>query len=353
MMAQSTTRQSTDVLHLMVLDKFIPAFIDFVGREVTVGRHRFCLIGEKRLAYGLTDDHEVEWVSTHPDLLQLVQTMHEARMIVLHGLWSDEINRILYAFPALRRKCQWVIWGGDLYINLPATPDRQWECREAIRQEIISTLGGVVGLKGDAEHARQVYGFNGRFTPSFVYPSNLAPSHAAQPRSSGRIKVLVGNSSTPSNCHLEAFELIDRALTADDDVEIHCPLSYGDADYRQLVIANGRARFGTRFHPMVDLMPLTDYLSFLSEIDIAMLNHNRQQAMGNAVNLLGMGKKVYMRAEQSHTRHLNGIGVATYLPRDFRPTRLDPRMQDHNIGVIQAHFSTANLARQLNQLFSA
>jgi dTDP-N-acetylfucosamine:lipid II N-acetylfucosaminyltransferase len=352
-MSQTIPPRTTDVLHLMVLDKFIPAFIDFVGQHVTAGRHRFCIMGEKRLAYGLTDRHPVDWISNHLDIQHVVQAMHEARQIILHGLWSEEVNRILYAFPALRRKCHWIIWGGDLYVTSPAMPDRRWECSEAIRQEIISTLGGVVGLAGDADHARQAYGFKGRFTPCFVYPSNLAPTSPARPNSHQRVNVLVGNSSTPSNCHLEAFELIGRALRTPDEVEIHCPLSYGDADYRQLVIANGRARFGSHFHPMVDMLPLKDYLSFLADIDIAMLNHNRQQAMGNAVNLLGMGKKVYMRPEQSHTRHLNSIGVATYLPRDFEPTRLDPRMQDHNIGVIQAHFNATSLARDLNQLFSA
>ena len=34
-----------------------------------------------------------------------------------------------------------------------------------------------------------------------------------------------------------------------------------------------------------------DYIQFLNQIDIAVFNHNRQQAMGTIRSLLGMGKK--------------------------------------------------------------
>lgn len=38
-------------------------------------------------------------------------------------------------------------------------------------------------------------------------------------------------------------------------------------------------------------MPFEEYLGLLAKIDIAILNHKRQQAMGNITTLLGLGKK--------------------------------------------------------------
>ena len=42
-------------------------------------------------------------------------------------------------------------------------------------------------------------------------------------------------------------------------------------------------------------LPLSDYLKILGKIDIAIFNHERQQAVGNITSLLGLGKKVYIK----------------------------------------------------------
>ena len=43
-------------------------------------------------------------------------------------------------------------------------------------------------------------------------------------------------------------------------------------------------------------MPFNQYLEFLGKIDIAIFNHRRQQGFGNAITLLGLGKKVYLNS---------------------------------------------------------
>ena len=113
-------------VHLMVLDKFIPRFIDFVAEHFDLAEHRFCLMGAARWEHGLTPAHPVEWVASADDHVRLVETLHSAERIVLHGLWSEAINRILYALPALARKSHWVIWGGDLYQAVPTEPSPGW-----------------------------------------------------------------------------------------------------------------------------------------------------------------------------------------------------------------------------------
>ncbi|WP_083234102.1 TDP-N-acetylfucosamine:lipid II N-acetylfucosaminyltransferase [Candidatus Marithrix sp. Canyon 246] len=72
------------------------------------------------------------------------------------------------------------------------------------------------------------------------------------------------------------------------------PLSYGDPKgvYIKEVISTGTKIFGDKFIPMTEFMDFDKYLNFLGSINITIFNHNRQQAMGNTITLLGFGKKV-------------------------------------------------------------
>lgn len=337
------------IVHLMVLDKFIARFIEFVGEHFDPSEHRFCLMGPPRWEYGITPNHPVEWIASAEDCVRLVSTMHEAQRIVLHGLWSDAVNRILYALPALARKSHWIIWGGDLYQATPADPPPVWLHQEIIRKGVISHLGGLVGIPGDMAEAQKRYGGQASHLATFGYPSNIASGVAPPPTGLPGTRVLIGNSATETNCHLEAFALIARH--DHEAMEIYCPLSYGDAAYRERVIANGQALFGHRFKPMCEMLPLAAYNDFLGTIDIAVMHHNRQQGMGNIVSLLSLGKKVFMRSTLSHTRYLNQLGLATYDLNTFDPSPMPTLIRERNIELARMHFSSDQLARDLAILF--
>ena len=344
-----TPHAAPRTVHLMVLDKFIPRFIEFVGEHFDLAEHRFCLMGAPRWEHGLTPAHPVTWVASADDHIRLVETLHAADRIVLHGLWSDAINRILYALPGLTRKAHWIIWGGDLYQAIPTEPSPGWLHQEIVRQGVISQLGGMAGIPGDMAIAQKRYGGQARHLSTFAYPSNIAPRHAPPPSQEPGVRILVGNSATETNCHLEAFALLARH--GREDMAIHCPLAYGDVKYRDVVIANGRALFGHRFKPMLEMMPLAAYNDFLTGIDIAVMHHNRQQGMGNIVSLLALGKKVFMRPDQAHTRYLNQLGLATYGLGDFDPTPLPQAIRERNIALARSHFCADRLADDLGSLF--
>lgn len=350
-MSELLNRERVRVLHVMVLDKFIPGFIDFVRSHFDIEQHGFFLIGSPSNAYGLSEHHPVSWIDTDEKLLQLVDAMNHAERIILHGLWSDPVNRILSALPSLTRKAHWVIWGGDLYRDASTLDDPVWLAQETVRYQVISNLAGLVGIPGDMSLVKERYGCTGGALTSLVYTSNLAPERPATwPRKRGDVyRILVGNSATESNCHLEALSLIARR--DEGRFEVYCPLSYGDAGYRDLVIANGKALFGDRFHAITDMMPLAAYNTLLSQVDAAVLNHNRQQGMGNAITLLGLGKKVYMRPNQTHTRFLNSLGVATYALSDFDTEAMPDDLRDRNVELIGQRCSRAQLIRELSQLF--
>jgi len=63
-MSAPLNHKAAQVLHVMVLDKFIPGFIDFVQSHFNIERHGFLLIGQRSNAYGLSERHPVSWIDT-------------------------------------------------------------------------------------------------------------------------------------------------------------------------------------------------------------------------------------------------------------------------------------------------
>jgi hypothetical protein len=146
--------------------------------------------------------------------------------------------------------------------------------------------------------------------------SNINVKHAT-------LKVMLGNSCSKTNLHLEALGMLSKFR--DEDLEIICPLSYGikDEAYFREVIKKGSEIFGDRFIPLTEFMEPAKYTELLAGIDIAIMNHNRQEALGNIISLLYLGKKVYLKPETSSYQY--------FLEKNIRVCNInDLRSVDYN-----------------------
>lgn len=99
--------------------------------------------------------------------------------------------------------------------------------------------------------------------------------------------ILVGNSASFANNHVEAFQVLAKADLGDRRVIV--PLTYGDEAYRDGVLASGERRLGDRFHPIVEHLPIDEYLTLLGSCGVSLFNHRRQQGVGNIVAALQQG----------------------------------------------------------------
>lgn len=131
--------------------------------------------------------------------------------------------------------------------------------------------------------------FLGKLLADSVHELHLQPSLSDQV--SGK-RFLVGNSATQTNRHMEVFEQLARFI--DRDITVYVPLAYGDAEYRQRVLAEGERLLGDSFHPLLDFVDYSKYADFLGTISVAIFNNNRQQGMGNITTLLAQGAKVFL-----------------------------------------------------------
>lgn len=341
------------ILHLLGWDrKFVPPFIHFVRENFPDGRHEFVIYGRA----SAVDLHALGKVKHYESLLKNIASLslqlRRAKRVILHGLFSSHLNYILALHAWLLRKCYWVIWGGDLYSHLPPRKTWRWRKDETLRRIVIKRLGGLVTqVPGDVDLARKWYGAMGQHVDCFVYPSNLFDDcQVSDGCKLGRVNVLIGNSADPSNNHIEIFERLFPYR--DLDIQIFVPLSYGDAENAAFVANQGRALFGSKFHPLTQFMPLAEYSELLSSIDVAVFNHKRQQAMGNITTLIGMGKKVYLRRDVTSSEFFSGIGVRVFPTDELDLSKIEAKDAARNKQIVENYFSKTRLKKQLESLFA-
>jgi hypothetical protein len=67
--------------------------------------------------------------------------------------------------------------------------------------------------------------------------------------------------------------------------------------------------FGSKFVALRDYMDTATYLEILRSCPIVVMNHIRQQAMGNIIMMLWMGARVFLNPQSPINREMASIGV--------------------------------------------
>lgn len=326
-------KMKNKILHIMVLDKFIPPFIDFIQDNFDIKRHRFVIIGAEHYNYGLTKNHPVEWLDKKSKIFRLIKAMNKAEKIILHGLWSELINKLLFLQPWLLKKCYWLMWGGDFYF--PETQSR-------IKKQIIKRIGYLVNnTTGDYTLVKEMYNAKGKHIKCFSYPSNIYKEYdqyKISEKKESDIYILMGNSSDPTNDHYRIFDILKRYKN--EKIKIYCPLSYGDDDYAMEIAEIGKEIFGKKFVPLMKFMSSKEYFNLLTQIDIAIFAHKRQQAVGNIITLIGFGKKVYINKESTIKDVFIESDVIVYDIDKFDLKLIHENVAKKNINNTAHHFSS-------------
>lgn len=105
--------------------------------------------------------------------------------------------------------------------------------------------------------------------------------------------ILIGNSATCTNNHVEVFDMISEYGIKDQKLII--PLSYGDSIYRDKIKLIANSAFKNQAITIVDFMPIDKYIELISSCGFVIMNHIRQQALGNIVIMLYLGAKVFIK----------------------------------------------------------
>lgn len=339
------------IVHIAAPQTFTTSFFRLVEKEFEHAQHFI-------LSHAATDEWSEDLKIKNKNLaglswfLGFIWSLYRADRVIIHGLFDRYVIILLALQPWLLKKSYWMIWGADLYAYETGPRSWKWKLKEFFRRPVIKNMGHLVTyVDGDVELARNWYRATGKYHECIMYTSNIYREYAVKGEAHELINIQVGNSADPSNNHLEIFERL--APFRNQEIAIYVPLAYGSREYAQSVISAGRDRFGVKFKPLTDFMPFDQYLDFLGKIDIAIFNHKRQQAMGNIITLLGLGKKVYMRSDITPWLMFKRKGVKVYENSEIELSLMDERSMRHNQEAIRANFSEKLIVDQLKKIFEA
>ena len=235
--------------------------------------------------------------------------------IFFHQLPYGPSLFVLNLFYQHLSKATWIIWGGDLYTYEQGNESPVKFVYELLRKRIIQKIPRIAALiPGDFDLALKIYKPEAVFL-QVAYPPPLDffnySGSADNSLQKDEVRILIGNSGNSSNNHLEILSKL--RLVKDSNIRIFCPLSYsGDLVYINHVVNRGSELFGNKFVPLLNIIEPAKYLDLLWKTDIAIMNHKRQQGLGNILPLLYFRKKVFIRSDTTTFHYLAGIGCRLF-----------------------------------------
>lgn len=341
------------ILHLSLDSVFITGFQELCREHLTQDQHHFLIRVPHK---SLNDDRSaipykgngLAW------LVRLISAASKSDKIVVHGLFDHWIVLILFLWPRWLNKCHWVVYGGDLYRRDSQLIGLKNRLYERIRGRVIRRMRVLITyIDGDYRFAQEQYGARGRMARCNMYTSNTF-SRSGSPlpwvTSCPGLKILVGNSATRTNNHGNVIDLLYQSR--EKMFSTICPLSYGDEEYAGQVEQYGKDKLGERFIVLKNFMTLEEYRRLLNSVDIAIFAYDRQQGMGNIINLLGAGKKVYLKKTTSTWQIFRDMGVKVYDINYLEISPIETNIAESNQELIARHFSKGMLVAQWNSILS-
>lgn len=168
--------------------------------------------------------------------------------------------------------------------------------------------------------------------------------------------VLVGNSATSTNNHLEIFDVLKNIDIREGRLII--PLNYGDMEYGRKIQKVATDILGERADILMDFMPIEEYMNKISSCGFVIMNHVRQQGVGNIISMIYMGAKVFLREENPTFNFLKRNGVTIFSVQDLEKDNqllLSPLNQsdiNSNRTIIDNIWSSTVLLEKTKKLIS-
>ena len=296
------------------------------------------------------------------------------------------MNSTLFVASEEKSKSVGILWGAELYndenfpgkvllgdltsnIKLPKPSKSQ---NEIIRSALRKLLFQDVNLNKDVVRQaasglnyfgvpyqeefdyfadRRIIDQKCKYIPFTYYPLEFILRGNEKIKTNGN-NILVGNSANYTNNHLEVFRILNKLGV--EDRKIIVPLSYGDLQYGEYIYSEGLRLLRDNFVPLRTFIPLAEYTRKLQSCGIAIMNHYRQQAIGNILMMLWLGSKVYLSPSNTLYHYIKQIGIKVFsIDQDLVSDNPDALINlsegeaNHNRIILKQEFSERVVVRRL------
>ena len=216
----------------------------------------------------------------------ILKKIDKAKKTIIHSAYFhlNAVDILEKAVLMNGNRMYWIVFGQDGLLNLDEkiVQDVILKLNCAIcKEEFCSRIEERFGIRVLGSHWSYGY-LNSKF--KMINSGGLHKTHR---------NILLGHSAVPTN-KIE-IGIRDMSQFSEEDITIYAPLSYGDMDYRDSVIAEGKKVFGTKFVPMTEYMSGDEYYEFLQTIDIGVFPMVEMKAGTTITFLQSIGAKIYLR----------------------------------------------------------
>lgn len=275
-------------------------------------------------------------------LFSIVKMLKESKNIVVHG-FTFQIKWLILLYlcrEQLAKKGIWVIWGVDLYNYHRTTGNKlinalinhmEDKVREACRTSVAVFPTDVAVFKRIFGDQKTIFCSMLGFTQSsFDQWDALLEERAEKEKKylnafeldRKRISIQVGHNAFPFNEHGSSLTMLQTYR--EHNLLITMPVSYGN-DYgdQNKNYVEDLKHLAYNLFPvekirfLTNIMPLHKYYEFLAAVDVAILPAPRQNALGNIIPLMYMGKKVFLSQENPLFNFFKSKGFEIYNVKDI------------------------------------
>jgi len=333
---------SIRVLHLSCDDKFTD--IALRGFEKVLPNSNSLLVYSKRdLTFIKSQCEHIK----NEDLILKNVLMYTFDLIVIHCLNECWVNLILQLPKDI--KIIWLGWGYDYYdlididLYLPLTKNI------VNKKSFLNLIKSKFKKNKKIERKKKAVGRINYFSPvleleyyqvkkkfsGMEFPEYIDFNYGSldvdfikgfEGRRVNGHGILIGNSATYENNHLDIFDLLNRVCVK--KYKFIVPLSYGVDKYGEILKNRVTDKENVIF--LDNYMPLDDYINVIIECDNVIMGHIRQQALGNILSMLYLGAKVFLLERNPIYTYLKENGLYVYSIEELLE---DPTLIDIKIDI--------------------
>jgi len=300
------------ILHIFPESMQLEQFLIYMKEKYPQVEHDFIIIdiggsGEAtRIKEHFYEIFKITNISTFKptDALVLCKRLRDSKAydnIIFHSLYLNYLLLALFFNKKAVRRATFIIWGvqdaGPFFV--PETKSKYkiagW-FYEKLRSVIIPEFKyiGTV-LDADYDKVKKLYGVTAANKKCKYMLGAFNNKEQAEKKNRKHINIQAGHSGYKVTSTLETLDTLSKFK--DEDIRIFSPLSYGDEKYIQEVIKKGKEIFGKKFIPITKQMSGTNFIKFISSMDIYIHNALVQMGLANVFTNIAYRSKVYLNAE--------------------------------------------------------
>lgn len=340
------------ICHIIFESEYSFRYFQLIEKHFSLKEHYFIIHGKGLNLNQESYQYNNYYITNDFSEYEIMDLFEKSTSIVINGYFSEVITEVFFRNSRYLKKLTWITWGGDIFrlnINNKGVVVKSIsinaiiQALRLIKRNIASNLGevkrgfviqnmkNIIGIEKDfliikniyKTKAKYIYGFHPFFIDwdninEYIELFNERIQYLPKNRTSNAhtYNILVGNSGSLENKHSEALKLIKKFAV--NQFQIYCPLSYGNTDNIKEVIDLGKHLFGNLFIPITEIMSTDRYTYFLTKIDVAIMNHDRQEGIGTIVTLIVLGVKIYMRTNISSYDFFTKRGIKIFDIEDIK-----------------------------------